>query len=339
MKTDHAVKQTHLTTNKSEHTKREAPTLSIILPCFNEELIIEKAAIRLSKVLKDLVSQKTIASNSFLYFVDDASQDGSWEIIQKLHIQNPALYKGLKLLNHCGHQKALMAGLLSNQNRTDCALTMDVDLQDDLSVIPTMLERYLQGFKIIYGVKKHRTKGGDSFLKTLPAILFYKTMQLIGINLIYNHADFRLVSKQAIDLLAEYPEVNIFLRGIFPTMGFKSTEVYYDVQKRIGGTSKYSWQKMYTLAIDGITSFSVTPIRFFTFCGFIVFFFSSIMGMWAVINYFMGKVVPGWASIIVAIYFLGGVQLIFLGVIGEYIGKIYMEVKRRPKFVKEMELA
>jgi glycosyltransferase involved in cell wall biosynthesis len=311
------------------------PILAIIVPCYNEEPVIEETAQRLMAVMDNLKSQSKIAPSSFIYFVDDGSKDNTWSNIVKLHNNNKAI-KGLKLSKNVGHQNAILAGLVNVKGQVDCAITIDADLQDDVSAIEKMVENFSQGYEIVYGVRKERKT--DSIFKRFTALLFYKFIKLIGADLVYNHADYRLTSRRVIEELSQFREVNLFLRGIFPLMGFKSINVYYDRGERLAGVSKYPLKKMLAFALEGITSFSVTPLRLVTLTGAIVFVFSLALSIWAFIMVFTGNVVPGWASTVIPIYFLGGIQLLSIGLIGEYIGKIYKEVKVRPKFIKDKEL-
>ncbi|MEK6590633.1 MAG: glycosyltransferase family 2 protein [Nitrospinota bacterium] len=311
------------------------PILAIIVPCYNEEPVIEETAQRLMAVMDNLKSQSKIAPSSFIYFVDDGSKDNTWSNIVKLHNNNKAI-KGLKLSKNVGHQNAILAGLVNVKGQVDCAITIDADLQDDVSAIEKMVGNFSQGYEIVYGVRKERKT--DSIFKRFTALLFYKFIKLIGADLVYNHADYRLTSRRVIEELSQFREVNLFLRGIFPLMGFKSINVYYDRGERLAGVSKYPLKKMLAFALEGITSFSVTPLRLVTLTGAIVFVFSLALSIWAFIMVFTGNVVPGWASTVIPIYFLGGIQLLSIGLIGEYIGKIYKEVKVRPKFIKDKEL-
>ncbi|MDH4231630.1 MAG: glycosyltransferase family 2 protein [Nitrospirota bacterium] len=311
------------------------PLLAVVVPCYNEEPVIKNTAGRLLEVLDDLKSKSFIHPSSFLYFVDDGSKDGTWEIIASLHRAENSI-KGLKLSRNAGHQNAVLAGLLNVKNRVDCVVTLDADLQDDISVIKTMVEDFLAGKEIIYGVRKERKS--DTILKKITALFFYRFMRFMGADIVFNHADFRLCSKRVLDELADFREVNLFLRGIFPLLGFESSIVYYDRSERLAGKSKYPFRKMLSFAFEGITSFSVAPMRFVSVVGFLVFVASLLLSVWALVSALTGKVIPGWASTVIPIYFIGGVQLLSIGLIGEYIGKIYKEVKARPRFIKEKEL-
>jgi glycosyltransferase involved in cell wall biosynthesis len=311
------------------------PVLCIVVPCYNEEPVLREVAGRLSIVLRDLVAAKTIAPSSFIYFVDDGSTDKTWAVIIELH-QGGSMIKGLKLARNAGHQNAVLAGLLSVRERADCVISMDADLQHDEQAIHSFLEKYNQGADVVYGVRNNRLT--DSYLKKGSALFFYKLMRLMGVKIIINHADYRLISRKVLDALSEYREFNLFLRGIVADIGFKSAVVPFDVRKRFAGKSKYSLRKMASFALDGITSFSVVPLRLVTVAGLLVFIFSCLMTAFILLSVIRGRVVPGWASTVIPIYFIGGIQIIMMGLIGEYIGKIYQEVKARPRFIKDIEL-
>ncbi len=312
------------------------PLLSIVVPCYNEDAVLSETAIQLDRILQDLIQSKEIREESFIYFVDDGSSDKTWEIISRLHKENAKRFKGLKLSRNVGHQNALMAGLETLQDKVDCAISLDADLQDDISVIEEMIEKFNEGYEIVYGVRKSREK--DSLFKKYSAIFFYKLMSLFKINVIDNHADYRLLSKRVIGHLISFREVNLFLRAVIPLIGFKSTKVYYDRKERLAGASKYPLKKMLSFALDGITSFSIIPLRFITILGFIIFAGSCLLSAWALWLKFIGKSIPGWTSTVLPIYFIGGVQLFSIGILGEYLGKIYKEVKARPRYFKEEEL-
>ncbi len=311
------------------------PVLCIVVPCYNEEPVLREVAGRLSVVLTDLVAAKTIAPSSFIYFVDDGSTDETWAVITELH-QGGSMIKGLKLARNAGHQNAVLAGLLSVRERADCVISIDADLQHDEQAIHGFLEKYNQGADVVYGVRNNRLT--DSYLKKGSALFFYKLMRLMGVKIIINHADYRLISRKVLDALSEYGEFNLFLRGIVADIGFRSAVVPFDVRKRFAGKSKYSLRKMASFALDGITSFSVVPLRLVTVAGLLVFIFSCLMSAFILLSVVRGKVVPGWASTVIPIYFIGGIQIIMMGLIGEYIGKIYQEVKARPRFIKDIEL-
>lgn len=308
------------------------PILAIIVPCYNEEDVVKTAYFELFDVLKNLIADEKISSKSYICFVDDGSKDKTWEIIHKLSKYNDA--KGLKLSRNFGHQAAMLAGLM--QNEADIFVTIDADLQDDTNAIKDMVDKYAEGCEIVYGVRNDRSS--DSFLKRNIAQFYYKASKMMGVNGIYNHADYRLMSKKVVDVLKTLKECNIYLRGLIPSLGFKSCCVYYSRSKRIAGEPKYNFFSLSALAIDGITSFSVTPLRIITFLGFLCFFIAILMSVYAIFSYFHMKLVPGWASLSVSLYFLGGIQLLSIGIIGEYIGKIYKEAKQRPKFIVEEEV-
>lgn len=307
----------------------ENPVLAIIVPCFNEEEVIKQSYFELSAVLQGLIEKQKISPKSFICFIDDGSKDKTWEKISKLSKYNDV--KGLKLSRNFGHQSAQLAGL--TQNEADIFITIDADLQDDVNVIAEMVEEYSKGCEIVYGVRKDRNS--DSFLKRNIAQLYYKLAKSMGMNSIYNHADYRLMSKKVIHILKELKECNVYLRGLIPSLGFKSCSVYYSRKKRIAGEAKYNFFSLSALAIDGITSFSVTPLRLITLLGFICFCLAILMSIYSIYSYFYVEKVPGWASLFVSIYFLGGIQLLSIGILGEYIGKIYKETKQRPKFLIE----
>ena len=307
--------------------------LAIIVPCYNEEEILPKTVKTLLKTLQTLKDSNLISNNSEIVFVDDGSRDKTWDLIEKFaHLYQDV--KGIKLSRNYGHQNALLAGLFNTD--ADCYITIDADLQDDINVIKEMVEKYKQGCDIVYGVRKERKT--DSFFKKFTAEMFYKFMKIMGVDLIYNHADYRLLSRRAVESLKQFNEVNVFLRGIVPLIGYKSDTVYYDRLERTAGESKYPLKKMLSFAWEGITSFSIAPLRFISFIGLVVFLVSFIMSGWVLWQKFNGHVIPGWASTVLPIYFIGGIQLLALGIIGEYIGKIYKETKRRPKYFIDKKL-
>ena len=303
--------------------------LSIVVPCYNEEKVVEETARRLRAVLDALVEKRKIASDSFILFVNDGSRDATWSIIERLYAADPHIC-GLSLAQNSGHQNALMAGLATVTERCDAAVSIDADLQDDTAVIEDMVDAFAAGADIVYGVR--RTRKSDTFFKRTTAQAFYRLMSWLGVRTVYNHADFRLMSRRALRQLAEYPERNLFLRGIIPTIGYKTATVFYDRHERFAGESKYPLFKMFNFAIDGITSFSVKPIRLIASMGFIILFITLIMAGYTLVSFFCGETVEGWASLMLSLWFLGSVILIAIGTIGEYIGKIYVEVKRRPRY-------
>ncbi len=312
-----------------------SPRLAIIVPCYNEELILPDSLNQLLMLLYSLIGKKQISEESFLYCVDDGSQDRTWEIILNKH-QADEKVKGLRLSRNAGHQNALLAGLLNIQNNVDCAITIDADLQDDINAIPTMLDHFKEGSDIVYGVRQSRKT--DSFLKRFTALTFYKLMRYSGSNIVFNHADFRLLSQKIIKELNNFKESNVFLRGIFSLMGFKSSQVHYDRNIRALGTTKYSLRKMISLAWEGLISFSQAPLEFILISGVISFITSIGMAVWVLSAKFFSHTTPGWASIMVPLCFIGGVQLLSIGIIGEYLAKIYLEVKQRPRYIKDTEL-
>lgn len=314
---------------------RSAPALGVVIPCYNEDQVLEECARRVSRLLQELIAGGLIAPHSFIYFVDDGSVDSTWQIIEGLH-RSEDLFKGLKLARNVGHQNALLAGLLSVAERVDCSITLDADLQHDERAIPAFLEHYRRGAEIVYGVRSDRAV--DSSVKKYTALLFYRLMGFLGVKLIKNHADYRLISRKALLAIAEYKEVNVFLRGIVLDIGLPSAVVPFVVRKRLAGTSKYSFTRMLGFALDGVTSFSVVPLRIATLLGAIIFVFSFGMSLFVLFNFLRANVIPGWASTVIPIYFLGGIQIMLMGLIGEYIGKIYKETKARPRFIKDVEL-
>lgn len=306
---------------------RDCPTLALVVPCYNEEQMIPETIARLRSLLEDLMYAERIAPDSFVLFVDDGSTDNTLHIIRS---NSSRKVKALKLAANVGHQFALIAGLTHIANRCHCAISLDADLQDDISVVPKMLNDFKDGAHVVYGIRDSRK--ADSPFKRTTAQLFYRIMRRMGVNLVYNHADFRLISNLILNELTKYGEVNLFLRGIFPKMGYTSTAVYYDRKLRVAGQSKYPLQKMIGLAVNGITSFSNLPLKIITYAGTTIFMVSLILSGWVIWVTLAGQTVPGWASITLPIYFIGGVQLLALGIMGDYLGKIYLESKARPRF-------
>ena len=314
--------------------QRRAPVLAIVVPCLNEELVIGDTARRLVEVLHRLSAAGKVDAESFVYLVDDGSRDRTWAVVEELH-ERDARVKGLKLARNVGTQNALLAGLLGVKEHADCVVTIDADLQQDEAVIETFLEKYAAGAHIVYGVRRGR---GDSYLKKATSGFFYSLMRLMGARIIKHHSEYRLVSRKAIDAIAEYREYNLFLRGIFVDIGYKSEIVPFTVRRRGAGRSKHGFGKLASLALDGITSFSIVPLRLVTVAGMLVFLFSVLMTLFYLYHKLKGHTPPGWAGTIIPIYFLGGVQIMFLGIVGEYIGKIYQETKARPRYIKDTEL-
>lgn len=306
--------------------------LYLVIPCYNEEEVLPETAKRLISKMNTLIKNNLVSENSRIVFVDDGSKDNTWQIISDLHKSNP-LVSGIKLSRNKGHQNALLAGLLTVKDYCDVSISMDADLQDDINAIDNFIKEYYKGFDIVYGVRSDRKK--DTFFKRFTAQTFYKFMQALGVDIVYNHADFRLMSKRALQGLGEFKEVNLFLRGIVPLIGFPSSVVEYERRERFAGKSKYPLKKMLNFAFDGITSFSIKPIRMITALGLFICSFSFIVLLYSIIVFFMGKTVSGWTSTIASVWLIGGLQLFALGIIGEYIGKIYLETKARPKFIIE----
>ena len=306
--------------------------LAIVVPCFNEEEALPETNAQLITFLNTLINERKISRFSKIYYVDDGSFDNTWKTIKELTSLNNEQISGLKLSSNYGHQNALIAGLFNSNE--DIVITLDADLQDDIEIIRDMIDKNLEGFDIVYGVRNKRDT--DSFFKRVSAHLFYSLMNILGTKVIKNHADFRLLNRKCIEHLKRFREVSLFLRGVIPLIGLKSTNVYYSRKIRNQGKSKYPLKKMLNFAIDGITSFSIVPLRIVTLTGLIIFLISFIMSLYVLLLWFFtDKALPGWSSIVLPMYFLGGIQVLFLGVIGEYLGKIYQEVKDRPRFIIE----
>lgn len=303
--------------------------LNLVVPCYNEESVLPETAGRLTALIDRLVTEGVIGEGSGIYFVDDGSRDQTWDLINTLTVMRPGKIHGIKLSRNCGHQAALLAGLRHAPG--DALISIDADLQDDIEVIPAMIEKFRLGNDIVYGVRQRRQT--DTFFKRFTARGYYRLLRALGVDVVLDHADFRLMSRRALTALAKYNEVNIFLRALVPLLGFQTASVYYDRTPRLAGVSKYPVGKMLGLAMNGITSFSMRPLRLIAYAGFIMSLISFLIGLWAVyVVLFTHRGVPGWASIVVPVAFVGGLQLASMGIIGEYIGKIYMEVKRRPLF-------
>ena len=303
--------------------------LGIVCPCYNEHEVLLASAGRLTALLDGLVAKGKVAADSFVMLVNDGSRDNTWELIVQLFRENP-YFRGINLGKNVGHQSAIMAGMMTVKAHCDAVITIDVDLQDDLNAIEEMVDRYREGYDIVYGVKVSRE--GDSFLKKNTALAFYKLQKMMGVNAVYNHADFRLMSRRALEQLAHYGERNLYLRGLIPMIGYPSTTVKDVISQRTAGYSKYTLNKMLTLAIDGITSFSTKPISLIVSAGLLCLMVSVCMFIYVLCSYFEHWAVPGWPSIMLSIWFIGGLLLLSIGVIGEYIGKIYIEVKHRPLY-------
>lgn len=304
--------------------------LYLVIPCYNEEAVVYETSRRLLDIINQLVKAEKISSKSKIMFVNDGSTDKTWEIIESLHTQNP-IFCGVCLSRNKGHQNALLAGLMTAKEYADIVISLDADLQDDVNAIEKMIDEYHNGYEIVYGVRSSREK--DTFFKKTTAKGFYKFMKLLGVEIVFNHADYRLMSKSALDALSQFEEVNLFLRGIIPLIGFKSTTVEYERNERFAGESKYPLKKMLAFAFDGITSFSIKPIRIITCLGALIFFISLIVLIVFICLKYTGVTVSGWTSIVASIWMIGGIQMLCLGVIGEYIGKIYNETKKRPRYI------
>ena len=304
--------------------------LAIVVPCYKEEEVLEICSEALRGVLADLISKGKITEDSFVMFVNDGSKDRTWELIESEHEKYPAQVKGVNLAGNVGHQYALTAGLLVAKDMCDISVSIDADLQDDVTVIEQMVDAYYAGNDIVYGVRNDRSS--DTFFKRATAQGFYKFMEIMGVKTVYNHADFRLMSKRALEHFSKFKESNLFLRGMMPLIGYNTTSVYYSRKERVAGESKYPLKKMLALAFNGITSFSVKPISLILGLGVAIIVLAVLAAIYALVAHFMGNTVPGWTSLMVSIWFLGGVQLFAIGLVGMYIGKIYMEVKERPRY-------
>ncbi len=307
----------------------------LVIPCYNEEEMLPITAKALYGKMSALIAEKKIAPESRVMFVDDGSADKTWQLIEKLHREN-RLFTGLKLSRNKGHQNALLAGLMTAKKYADIIVSMDADLQDDINAIDGFLEKRAEGCEIVYGVRSSRET--DTGFKRMTAQGYYKILAAMGVEITYNHADYRMMSRRAVEALEEFKEVNLFLRGMVPMVGFKSDIVTYERAARQAGESKYPLKKMLSFAVEGITSLSIKPIRFITALGFMIFFVSIIMLIYFLTVHFMGKTVAGWTTTVVSVWALGGLQLLAIGVIGEYIGKIYLETKARPKYIIETDL-
>ena len=303
--------------------------LYVVIPCYNEEEVLDETAKQIDKKLKSLIKANKISKKSKVMFVNDGSKDKTWEKILNLHEKN-SLFTGICLSRNKGHQNALLAGLLTAKNYADAVISMDADLQDDINAIDEMIDKYLAGCDVVYGVRSSRKK--DSWFKRFTAETFYKIMKFLGVNIVFNHADYRLTSKRVLEALDGYEEVNLFLRGIFPLIGYTSDVVYYERNKRFAGESKYPLKKMLHFAWDGITSFSVKPIRLILNLGILIFIISLLVTIYCIVVKLVGYTVDGWTFLACSIWLVGGVQMLSLGIVGEYIGKIYSESKKRPRY-------
>jgi glycosyltransferase involved in cell wall biosynthesis len=304
--------------------------LYLVIPCYNEEEVLHETAKRLLEKINNMIKNELISDKSKILFVNDGSKDKTWSIIEELNSKND-IFSGINLSRNRGHQNALLAGLMTAKEYSDMTISLDADLQDDVDVIDKFVEQYYDGCDIVYGVRSSRQT--DTFFKRTTALAFYKLMSVLGVDMVYNHADYRLMSKRALEGLSQYSEVNLFLRGMVPLIGYKYSVVEYERHERFAGESKYPLKKMIAFALDGITSLSIKPIRIITSLGFTIFFVSVIALVYSLIVKFIGRTVTGWTSLTLSIWMLGGIQLLSLGVIGEYIGKMYNETKRRPRFI------
>lgn len=306
------------------------PVLYIVVPCYNEEEVLPETSKRLKAKLEGLMEEGKISRQSRVMLVNDGSRDRTWELIKELHRSDP-LFSGVNLSRNRGHQNALLAGLMTARDRCDAAISMDADLQDDIDAVGAMVDKFRAGCDIVYGVRSSRKK--DTFFKRFTAEGFYRLMNMMGAETVFNHADYRLMSRRALEGLAQFKEVNLFLRGIVPMIGYTTATVEYERGERFAGESKYPLRKMLSLAMEGITSLSTRPIRYITALGFLIFLVSIIMLIVFVVQWALGMTVAGWASVICSVWAIGGLILLSLGVIGEYIGKIYLETKERPRFI------
>ncbi len=309
--------------------------LFCVIPCYNEQEVLPTTSSLLRDKLHTLIEQNKISSDSRIVFVNDGSRDATWEIIQALHDEDE-IFQGINLSKNMGHQNALLAGLMTVKDLCDAAISLDADLQDDINAIDEMIDKFNEGCDVVYGVRSARKT--DTFFKRTTAEGFYKLMGALGAKTVYNHADYRLMSRRALLGLAEFGEVNLFLRGIVPMIGYKSDVVYYERAERFAGESKYPLKKMISFAIEGITSLSTKPIKMITGLGFFIFFVSIAVLIYSLVRYFTGNTIQGWTTTVISVWAIGGLMMISLGVIGEYIGKIYLETKSRPRFIIESYL-
>ena len=312
-----------------------SPKLFIVIPCYNEQEALPITAQRLVELTDDMIEKALISPESRIVLVDDGSRDDTWRVISDLHAQDPR-FEGVKLAHNAGHMNALWAGMTLSADRCDCVISIDADLQDDVNAMYGFLEEYQKGADVVSGVRSSREK--DTFFKRTTAQGFYKLMNKLGVEMVYNHADYRLLSRRALEALLSFGEVNMFLRGMVPMLGFKTAQVYYERGERVAGESKYPLKKMIAFAMEGITSLSNKPIRYVLLVGALCALLGLVMAVYVLVSLFSGNSVHGWASTMMSIWLLGGLQLMALGLIGEYVGKIYMETKRRPKFILEEHL-
>lgn len=309
--------------------------LYLVIPCYNEEEVLPETSRQLLEIMEDLIQKGKISSRSRIVFVNDGSKDKTWQMITELHEVNK-LYQGVCLSRNRGHQNALLAGLMTVKAYCDMTISLDADLQDDVAAIEAMVDKFHEGYEIVYGVRNSRDT--DTFFKRFTAEGYYKLMNLLGADIVFNHADYRLMSRLALDGLEDFPEANMFLRGIVPMIGYKSTKVYYARKERFAGESKYPLKKMLAFAWEGITSLSTKPIKLITLLGICSFIMSILIMIYSLVRYFTGETIKGWASIMISLWVIGGLILLSLGIIGEYIGKIYLETKGRPRFIVERYL-
>lgn len=304
--------------------------LYLVIPCYNEQEVLHETAKRLLKKITTMIENEVISQESRILFVNDGSKDKTWSIIEELYFQNK-IFSGINLSRNRGHQNALLAGLMTAKEYADIVISLDADLQDDINVIDEFVDQYYKGSDVVYGVRSSRKT--DTFFKRTTALAFYKLMSGLGVDSVYNHADYRLMSKRALQGLSQFKEVNLFLRGMVPLVGYKYSIVEYERHERFAGESKYPLKKMIAFALDGITSLSIKPIRIITGLGFTIFFLSIVALIYSLVVNFIGNTITGWTSLTISIWMLGGIQLLSLGIIGEYIGKIYNETKQRPRFI------
>lgn len=306
------------------------PRIFIVVPCYNEESVISETSSRLKEKLNNLISAAEISDSSRVVFIDDGSKDKTWEMISRLH-ENDKLFQGIRLSKNRGHQNALLAGLMTVREIADAVISMDADLQDDINAVDQMIEKFKSGCDIVYGVRSSRKT--DSVFKRTTAQSYYRMMDRLGAKTVYNHADYRLMSRKALEALSYFGEVNLFLRGMVPMLGFKTDIVYYERGVRFAGESKYPLKKMLSFAMEGITSLSTKPIKLITSLGFLIFFVSFLVFVYSIVRFFTGQTVAGWTTTVLSVWAIGGLIMISLGVIGEYIGKIYLETKHRPRYI------
>ena len=310
--------------------------LGIVIPCYNEEEVLAETKKHIEKLLNEMIAKYEISKDSFICFVDDGSKDKTWDIIEEF-AENSPNFRGIKLSRNFGHQNALIAGLMQLKEDADALISMDADLQDDILVIKQFVEKYKKGYEVVYGVREDRSK--DTTFKRATAEAFYKFQSFMGIESISNHADYRLLSKKALNALAEFKEINLFIRGVIPLIGFRSCSVYYARGERFAGESKYPFKKMLFFALDGIASFSIVPLRIITVIGFFIFLFSFFIILWILCEKFLlGTTIQGWSSVMISIYLMGGIQVMSIGIIGEYVGRVFQQSKGRPRYIIDKEV-